>query len=90
MVLTVADNSTDEDMNQCINITITDDNILEAAETFSIVLSTSEAHVMLGNSVTFITITDDDGKYGFHKTNITHSFIVSCDSVLTVHPTSSK
>lgn len=75
VALIVPDNSTDEDMNQCINITITDDSILENAEIFAIVLETSEPHVMLGNNISFISIVDNDGKYSFHKNYIHSQFL---------------
>ena len=44
---------------QCINITITDDEVLEEDETFTVTLTLNTAGVTLGDSETAVTITDD-------------------------------
>ena len=62
MTLTISASSTDGDMTQCIDITITDDGALEGDETFNVTLTTSDPDVMLGNDQTEVTISDNDGK----------------------------
>ena len=47
---------------QCINVTIIDDSEIEGDETFTVTLTTSSPAVTLGNAVTTITITDNDGE----------------------------
>ena len=47
---------------QCIAVTIIDDSAMEGDETFTVTLTTSSPHVTLGNAVTTITITDNDGE----------------------------
>ena len=48
---------------QCIDVTIIDDSEMEGDETFTVALTTSSPVVMtLGNAVTTITITDNDGE----------------------------
>ena len=44
----------------CVNITLLDDEALEGNQTFTVTLTTNP-EVELGNDVTTITITDDDG-----------------------------
>ena len=46
---------------QCIDITITDDEILEADETFTVTLTTTTPRVIVGNGQTAVTITADEG-----------------------------
>ncbi len=54
------------DQPQCINITITNDNVLESIETFSVELSTSEPDVvLLSPSSAVISILDDDSMMSF-------------------------
>ena len=45
---------------QCINITITDDEVLEADETFTVTLTTTTPRVMVGTAQTTVTITTDE------------------------------
>ena len=45
----------------CIDITITDDEVLEADETFTVTLTTTTSRVMVGNGQTAVTITADEG-----------------------------
>ena len=47
---------------QCIAVTIIDDREMEGDETFTVTLATSSSAVTLGNAVTTITITDNDGE----------------------------
>ena len=47
---------------QCIDVTIMDDSEMEGDETFTVALTTSSPVVTLGNAVTTITITDNDGE----------------------------
>ena len=44
---------------RCIDITIGDDGILEAEETFTVTLTISTTNVALGVATTTVTITDD-------------------------------
>ena len=47
---------------QCVNITLTDDNVLEGVEEFEVVLdSGDEERINLSPETTFVLITDDDG-----------------------------
>ena len=52
--------STDGAM-KCVNITILDDITVEGNHSFTVTLTTSDPDVMLGNNVTIITITENDG-----------------------------
>ena len=47
------------DATQCIDITIGNDGILEAEETFTVTLTISTTNVALGVATTTVTITDD-------------------------------
>ena len=47
---------------QCIDVPIIDDSEMEGDETFTVVLTTLSSAVILGNAVTIITITDNDGE----------------------------
>ena len=49
------------DSTHCIDITITDDEVLEADETFTVTLTTMTPRVMVGNGQTAVTITADEG-----------------------------
>ena len=49
------------DGTMCVNITILDDTALEGNQSFTLTLTTSDPDVVLGNNVTIITITDNDG-----------------------------
>ncbi len=54
------------DKPQCISITITNDDVLESGETFSVELSTSEPDVvLLSPSSAVISIMDDDGMISY-------------------------
>ena len=48
---------------ECVNISIIDDNALEATQTFSVILSTMDPAdaVMIAVNITYITIIDNDG-----------------------------
>ena len=45
---------------QCINITITDDGVLEADETFTVTLTTMTPRVIVGNGQTTVSIMDNE------------------------------
>ena len=51
---------------QCIDITITDDEVLEADETFTVTLTTMTPRVIVGNGQTAVTITADEGNCQKH------------------------
>ncbi len=61
MVLTFSSGASDGD-RECMNVTIMDDDALEADETFSVTLTTSDDDVNVVNSMTTVTITDIDSK----------------------------
>ena len=46
---------------ECINITITEDDVLEGSQTFIVLLSTFDRNVIITGNSTVITILDDDG-----------------------------
>ncbi len=46
---------------RCVDISILDDNALEGDQTFTVILSTSDPNVLLGNDVAIIIIRDNDG-----------------------------
>ena len=46
---------------ECMNITIMDDDAFELNETFTVTLTVNTAGVMVGNTITEVTITDDEG-----------------------------
>ena len=45
---------------KCLNIQIIDDDVVEGAETFSVLLVITAGNVTPGNSVTIVTIIDND------------------------------
>jgi len=45
---------------RCVNLMITDDSVLEGDQIFTVMLTTSDPDVVLGPSVTIITIIDND------------------------------
>ena len=47
---------------QCVNITILDDDLLESPENFSIILATESARVVLNPDHAVVDISDNDGK----------------------------
>ena len=47
---------------QCVNITIVDDNVLESLETFSVTIDTSVDRVVLEPNTTVVEIVDNDGE----------------------------
>ncbi len=61
MVLTFSSGASDSD-TECMNVTIMDDDALEADQTFSVTLTTSDDDVNVVNSMTTVTITDIDSK----------------------------
>ena len=46
---------------RCINISISEDQAFEGDHTFTVILTTDDTSIMLGTTVTVITIIDDDG-----------------------------
>lgn len=62
MTLTVPEGSTNGSMLPCLEVTIDDDAALEGEETFAVTLTTPVMYVMLGNTETEVTISDDDSK----------------------------
>ena len=46
---------------QCANITITDDDVFEGDETFTLTIDVTTAGVMATMTMTTVTITDNDG-----------------------------
>ncbi len=61
MVLTFSSGASDND-TECMNVTIMDDDALEAEETFSVTLTEQDDDVDVENNMTKVTITDNDGK----------------------------
>ena len=59
--LTFFRGSTDS-TSECANISITDDTALEGDQTFTVMLTTSDPDVAVRNSMTTITIEDNDSK----------------------------
>ena len=53
-------NSSDGAM-ECMNFTIMDNDAFELNETFTMTLTVNTAGVMVGNSITEVTIADDEG-----------------------------
>ena len=47
---------------QCVNISIVDDVVFEGDETFTVTLTVTTPGVMEGNTLTIVTIRDDDRK----------------------------
>ena len=46
---------------ECMNITIMDNDAFELNETFTVTLTVNTPGVMVGNTITEVTITDDEG-----------------------------
>ena len=49
--------------SRCLDITLLDNKALEESLTFSVVLFTTDPHVLLGRTTTDVTIMDDDGMF---------------------------
>ena len=56
--LTFSAGSTDM---RCLTVTIVDDMLIEGDETFTVGLTVATSGVMEGNTMTVVTITDDEG-----------------------------
>ena len=68
-----ATTSTDDAM-QCIDISITNDDVFGGDEVFIVTLTTTNTQVTLGDTYTIVIITDDEGQYN-------HNFSVcTCES----------
>ena len=52
--------STDGDM-QCLTVSIVDNTVMNGAMTFTVTLITADPDVMLGNNMTTVIITDNEG-----------------------------
>ena len=46
---------------ECMNFTIMDNDAFELNETFTVTLTVNTAGVIVGNTITEVTITDDEG-----------------------------
>ena len=49
----------------CIDIGITEDEVLEGDQTFTVTLTTSDPNVLLGNNETTVFIMDSKSKFSF-------------------------
>ena len=49
---------------QCVDITIVDDNVFESLETFTVNINTSVERVVFKNNITMVEIVDDGEKDG--------------------------
>ena len=47
---------------KCVDVSITDDNMLESNETFILELTSTDLSVLTNDNITVITITSEDGK----------------------------
>ena len=47
---------------ECVNISITNDSLLERNETFTVQLTSADLDVLTPDNMTYITITSEDGK----------------------------
>ena len=61
--LTFSETTSTDDVMQCIDVDITNDNVFEGNETFTVTLTTTNPRVTLENNEATVTITDDEGKY---------------------------
>ncbi len=61
MVLTFSSGANDGNM-ECMNVTIMDDDALEANQTFSVTLTEQDNAVEVVNTMMTVTITDNDSK----------------------------
>ena len=63
-MLTFPAGSSDGDMSQCVDVTITEDTLVEGDEAFAVTLTlqTTGVGVTTGNSTTTVTITDNEGR----------------------------
>ncbi len=61
MVLTFSSGASNGD-TECLNVTIMDDDALEADQTFSVTLTEQDDDVNVGNIMMTVTITDNDSK----------------------------
>ncbi len=65
MVLTFSSGASDGN-TECMNVTIMDDDALEADQTFSVTLTEQDDNVDVVNTMTTVTITDNDSKLGLY------------------------
>ena len=54
--------TTNDTGSGCLTVSIADNTIVDGNKTFTVTLTTPDADVMLGNSLTTVVITDDEGK----------------------------
>ena len=52
-----------DDLQVCWNITLQDDDVLEAIETFSVTRTTNDTDVSLSGGTATVIVVDDDSKY---------------------------
>ncbi len=61
MILTFSSGANDGSM-ECMNVTLLDEDALEADQTFSVTLTEQDDDVNVGNIMMTVTITDNDSK----------------------------
>ena len=66
------------EMMNCSTVMVVNDTLLEEDETFTIMLTSSDTGVNLGNNQTTITIIDDDCKRFLTITHVDISLWISC------------
>ena len=87
---------------RCLTVTITDDTLFEEDETFTVALTVTTSGVSVGNAMTTVTITDDEGmiavtiEHGLSKNIIIYIavffcsqnslYVFQCERPLTVIP----
>lgn len=63
------------EQQQCVNITIISDALVELDEVFSVVLTSSADNIRISRNSSTITILDDDGTSAWDYTSFTSSCI---------------
>ena len=63
------------EQQQCVNITIISDALVEFDEVFSVVLTSSADNIGISRNLSTIIILDDDGTYAWDYTSFTSSCI---------------
>ena len=63
----------------CIDVSITEDEVLEGDQTFTVILTTSDPNVLLGNNETTVIIMDSRSEFYFyfadHMTSLLHMLV---------------
>ncbi len=65
MVLAFSSGASDGD-TECLTVTIKDDDVLEADQSFNVILTEQDDDVKAINNMTTVTITDNDSKLRFY------------------------